>query len=338
MKKEKIIDALNDIDDKYIEEAKQKKKFVFDWAFVGKLLTGVVAVFLVVTIVPNLIKTGSGLKNGYAASTAEAYIPMPEEAPAAAAQMADMAYEEAGYSDGSLNYSNNRLSNPALQNKKLIVNGYMNVETANFDETIEILNRNVEEYGGYIQSSSINAYSANGRFFDATIRIPADKYQDFINKAKENGNVTYYNESVEDITETYSDLQARLKSLKSEEEKVLKFYDQATNLEELMSVEARLTDIRYQIDSIETNIKNYDLLVNYSTLNISIQETKVYTNTKTSFFSRIGMAFSNGFTNFVEAVQDLFVGIVYNIWTILIIAVVVIVAIIVIKKIRNKNK
>ena len=103
----------------------------------------------------------------------------------------------------------------------------------------------------------------------------------------------------------------------------------------LFLVSDRLTDIRYEIDSLETKIKNYDLLVNYSTLNIGITETKVYTKTNDNFFSKLGLNFVNGWSNFVNVLQDIILGIVYNLW-IVILVVVVIVGIVIYRKKRNK--
>ena len=219
--------------------------------------------------------------------------------------------------------------------KKIIVTGNLNVETLDFDNVLNILEANVKKYGGYIQGSSISSNRNDRRYYDACIRIPAESYNEFLNATKENVNVIFYSENTDDITEKYTDIQARINSLKAEEAKVLEFYDKANNLEELMSVESRLTDIRYEIDSLETKIKNYDLLVNYSTLNIGITETKVYTKTNDNFFSKLGLNFVNGWSNFVNVLQDIILGIVYNLW-IVILVVVVIVGIVIYRKKRNK--
>lgn len=332
MKKDKLIDSIGNIKDEFIEEAREKKKFRFDWAFVGKLATAALCVFLVVGFIPNLFRTGKSSKGDYE----EAY----DTVAATEAPMEIPAMEEGGYGGvGNYAIDNVKAANTRLQdNKKLIVNGNLNLETLEFDSALDTLYRNVEKAGGYIQSSSISTDRNSGRYFNATIRIPADKYNDFLNETKASGNATWYNESVDDVTDSYTDLEARLTSLKAEEEKVLEFYNQATNLEELMSIESRLTDIRYEIDYIQNSLKNYDLLISYSTLNIGIQETKVYTKTNENFFSRIGLSFTNGWSNFVNTVENIVIDLVYNIWTILLIIVLVVIAIIVIKKIKNKRK
>ncbi len=326
MKNNKLIDALGKIDDKYVKEAHEKKKFVFDFAFVGKLATVALVLFLVVGIVPNMFRMGGASKSSDSAAPTESY------------DLKNGAAQDYNYSvaeEEGLTLDSGANTRVIEDNKKIIVTGNLNVETLDFDNVLNILEANVKKYGGYIQGSSTSSNRNDRRYYDACIRIPAESYNEFLNATKENVNVIFYSENTDDITEKYTDIQARINSLKAEEAKVLEFYDKANNLEELMSVESRLTDIRYEIDSLETKIKNYDLLVNYSTLNIGITETKVYTKTNDNFFSKLGLNFVNGWSNFVNVLQDIILGIVYNLW-IVILVVVVIVGIVIYRKKRNK--
>lgn len=330
--KDKLVDAIGKIDDKYIDEANNIKnnKFIFDWALTGKILTGVLCLLVVFTIIPSFFRMGKTASRDMAMVTGN-IAETPQAAVSEENDFGNLKYDESV----SMSDSSSSLLN---ENKKLIVTGYMNIETLDFDNLVENLKKSIEEVGGYIQNSSISTNRYENRNYDASIRIPADKYNDFLNKTKGMGNVTWYNENKEDITDTYVDLEARLKSLKAEENKVLEFYDQATNIEELMSIENRLTDIRYEIDSIETNIKNYDLLTNYSTLTITVIETKTYTDTNDNFFSRISLSFKNGITNFINSFENFVIDVVYNIWGILIVIVLVIIAVVVIKKIKKNKK
>lgn len=325
MKNEKLVDAIGMIDDKYVEEAHkvEKKKFFLSFDLIGKLAVAAVCLLLVVVGIPSLLpKMGSAKTE---AAPAEAAPAMSEEY---AYDLVD-AQSENGYIQGNTENTN------ADDNKKLIVTGNLNIETLEFDKVLDELNKNIKEAGGYVQSSSINYWDS--RHYSATIRIPADKYNDFVSKTKENVNVTYYNENVDDITSAYTDLKARVNSLKAEESKVLEFYDKATNLDELLTIESRLTDIRYEIDSLETKLKNYDLLTSYSTLNINISETKIYTKTNENFFTRLKMQFVNGCTDFINLIEDIILTISYNFFTIILLVVIIVVVVKVIKKIINKK-
>lgn len=327
MKNNKLVDAIGEINDKYVKEAHKKKKIVFDFSFVGKLASVALVLLLVVGVIPNIFRMGDAPKTADSAATTE-------EFDLNGLSMNDVDEDFSIDKESSL-----RLDTGASlieENKKIIVTGNLNIETLDFDDVLSTLEDNVKKYGGYIQSSSISTNRHDGRYYDACIRIPAELYNEFLNVAKENVNVTYYSENTDDITENYTDIGARINSLKAEEEKVLEFYDKANNLEELMSIESRLTEIRYEIDSLETKIKNYDLLIDYSTLNIGIVETKVYTQTNDNFFSKLGLNFVNGWINFTNVVQDIILGITYNLWAVTLSAIVAVGIVIYWKK-RNRK-
>lgn len=193
---------------------------------------------------------------------------------------------------------------------KIIVNGNMSLETLELDKTLESLKGNIKKFNGYVQSSDSGKNYNGRRYYSATIRIPADKYQEFIASLGENGNIVTYSESISDITTSYYDVQARIDNLIAERERVTEFYKKAETIEELMQIEQRLTDIQYEIDAKSVQIRNWDTLVSYSTLYINISETTVFTETKTSFGERIAESFRNGWVVFTEGVQDLAVWLV----------------------------
>lgn len=325
MKNEKLVDAIGLIDDEYIKEAHEKRliKKSFNWGLVGKLAAAAVCLCLVVTIVPNVFSSFESKSGGSYIARNGNY-------------GGDNAYEVAENMAPSQNYEAKSETVNLRENKKLIVTGNLNLETMNLDELLDKLNESINKYGAYVQDSSINT-SGYRRIYEAAIRIPAENYEEFLSGVKGNGNVTYYHENTKDITDTYTDLNAKLTSLKAQEERVLEFYKEAKTIDELMSIEERLSNIRYEIDSIENQIKNYDLQVAYSTLYITVSETKEYTETSVSFWTRLGNSFANGWNNFTNGIGNLVLNIVYNIWTIIIIILIAFGGYKLYKHIKNKR-
>lgn len=314
MKDNRLIDAIGGIKDEYIKEAHEPNKgFSFNRNIFYKFSLGFICVCLCVTILPNMLRMGSAKHVSYDSATTT-------EAPMAGNgyySMEDNGIQ--GMMETSSNYNAAADSKKTDLNKKIITNGDMNVETMNLDELVNNLLISVDGVGGYVQSSSI--FNGTYRTYEAVLRIPADRYDEFVNGINETGNVTYYSKDSKDITDTYTDIEAKVRSLKAEEEVVLKFYEQASNIEELMSIEQRLSDIRYEIDSYESRLKNYDVLTTYSTLNITVRETKVYTETNDSFFTRLINSFTNGVTNFVDMIEDIVLFVSYNLMTFIFMAV-----------------
>ncbi len=330
MKSDKLTDAIGMIDDRYVEEAhshaKMKKTFRFDWSLAGKIAAAACALLLIVNIFPILFHSYNS-----ASKQENAYYYNSDSAAAWAGDEEAVAEEEAK-SESAGESANIR------QNKKLILTSYMTMETQKMDELMEKITALVGKYGGYFQRSSLSNRGDQTRSYDAAIRIPAKSYASFLEELKGEGNALYYSEETRDITDSYTDIEARLTSLKAQEAKVLEFYDKAETLEDLMSVEARLSDIRYEIESYEAQIKNYDLLVEYSTLNLTVNETKVYTPVNTSFFSRLARSFAGGWNSFIEGIGDFIIDIVYNIWTILLLIALGYGAYIIYKKFRNRKQ
>lgn len=219
--------------------------------------------------------------------------------------------------------------------KKIIVSGSMRLETKDLDKTLADISDNILDCEGYIQSSDSSKNYKGNRYFYAVVRVPSDKYNAFINSLKDTGNVINYTYSTEDITDSYYDSQTRLNTLEAEYSKVLEFYDKAESIQELISVEDRLTDIQYEIDAIKLRLKNYDLLTNYSTLDLSVTETEILTNTEENFSAKVNNAFVEGLQNLKLNVQNFIVFAAYNIW--LIVAILT-VAIFMFFFIRNKRK
>ncbi|MBQ1322436.1 MAG: DUF4349 domain-containing protein, partial [Erysipelotrichaceae bacterium] len=261
MKSDKLVDAIGMIDDTYIEEAhspaKKKKKFQFElnWALTGKILVGAMAVLLAITILPSLIspykESSYYYEQDYKGDSAPAASPSYASGGGSynyseqeSMMVADEAKEEPMEAGGNYEQANNNLR----QNKKLILTASMNLETQDLDVLLEKILSAVSEEGGYVQSSSTGSRNGNNRYYSATIRIPAQNYDAFLAKIKESGNTTYYSQETKDVTDSYTDIEARLTSLKAQEAKVLEFYDKAETIEDLMAVESRLSDIRYEIE------------------------------------------------------------------------------------------
>ena len=158
------------------------------------------------------------------------------------------------------------LVTPVDSIQKIIVTSRIRMETKDMDKTVSAIMESLSKYGGYVQTSSINQDQNQSRYRYSTIvvRVPADHYDAFLNDSSQNGNVLSIDTTTDDITTSYYDLQARLESLRLEREKVLKFYDQAANVSELLQIEQRLSEIDSEIAASEVRMKNYDLLTTYS--------------------------------------------------------------------------
>jgi len=90
---------------------------------------------------------------------------------------------------------------------------------------------------------------------------------------------------VEDITQKYVDIYARLNSKKDVEKRFLILLQKASNVKEILDIEQALRQIREEIDSTESNLKYFQNSIQFSTISIYAYTQKIGKWRK--FFSQI---------------------------------------------------
>ena len=312
MKSDKLQDAFTDIKDEFIQEAHEEIIYTKPRFNYKKAALALVCTFAVVIGLPKVLPHpyGNLSSQSYEASY-DNYVEQPYQYDTDSYEVMDgaMAKAESTSEEGS----------PVTKqdNAKIIQNASMDLETKDVDKTMSSVEELVNKYNGYIQSSTM--YNDSYAYYYMTIRIPSDQFESCINDIKGLGNVTSYSRSTDDVTEQYTDYEAKLKSYKKQEKKLMEMYDQATNVSELMDIESRISEVQYEIDFYESMIKNYDTLIEYSTLDLNISEIKVYSNTETGFLSRLGEAFENGWYYCLSTIEEFIITVVYNLWLVVIV-------------------
>lgn len=195
--------------------------------------------------------------------------------------------------------------------QKLIYRVYLDIETLEYDSSITLLESMCTEYGGYIENASVAGNRLNGsslRWADYILRIPSEKLDEFESACGDVGNVYNSTRQTENATASYVDLEARLKSYKAEEERLLELVAQAVDLESIIALNSRLSEVRYEIESIESGMRGIDSLVSYSTVYVTLSEVVEETETTVipkTFSERVSSAASNSMKNFKATMQDI---------------------------------
>ena len=166
------------------------------------------------------------------------------------------------------------------QERKLIRDVDMSVETAEFDDFLKTVTERTKTYGGYIEGSNIynGSYTSDyrSRSADITARIPSRRLDEFIDGISAQANVMSKSESVRDVTLEYVDPESHKKALLAEQKSLLLMLEKAETIEDIIAINQQLTDVRYQIESMESQLRTYDNQIDYSTVWISVSETAYY--------------------------------------------------------------
>lgn len=171
-------------------------------------------------------------------------------------------------------------------------------ETKAFDEFLAAVTEKTEALGGYVQDSETNGSAVDqmNRYANITLRIPADKMDQMLSLVNTEANVVYSNVSTQNVTLKYVDMESHIKALRTEQKTLLRLIEQAEKIDDVIALQSQLTQVRYEIESYESQLREMDNLVEYSTLILDITEvlrTTTVTGAKTGFLDEIKNSFSD---------------------------------------------
>ena len=224
-------------------------------------------------------------------------------APAEAANGAYYDMESAKSEDGGLTGDTDSTVLP--EGRKWIITVNMSAETEDLDALMEALNGKISGLGGYVedQDSYNGSMYSSRRYRSAslTVRIPAERVDEFTEEMSGIANVVSTNLSREDITLSYVATESRVKALQTEEARLLELMEQAETMADLLEIESRLTDVRYELENRASQLRLYDNQVDYATIYLSIDEVQEYTPVEEpTVWERI----SGGFVSSVKGVGN----------------------------------
>lgn len=199
------------------------------------------------------------------------------------------------------------------EKRKIIKTANVGIETKEFDVTVEGIISKTKSIGGYIESSNIDGKrinqsgKINNRNAYFKLRIPENKFEEFLTEINTLGNVVFSSTNGEDITSQYFDTEAHLKSLLIQEERLLEILKKAEEVKDIIELERELSKIRYEIEKLTGTIKKWDNLVSFATLNIEVYEVHEITKSKEPAIN-LGEKIRDSFNKSVELVINIFKG------------------------------
>ena len=229
------------------------------------------------------------------------------------------------------------------ENRKWIVTVDMSAETEDMDALIAGIQEQIDALDGYVQNQRISngSYRSNYRYRSAslTVRIPAERVDDFTEKVSGMSNVTHSSKDLEDITLSYVATESRMLALQTEEARLLELMAKAETMSDLLEIEARLTDVRYELESVTSQLRSYDNLVNYATIYLNIEEVKEYTPVaEKTRWQKITDGFVKSLKGVWNGALDFFAWILINIPYLLVFGTIGFVAIWLLRKAAKKKK
>ena len=193
----------------------------------------------------------------------------------------------------------------ASTSPKIIYTANLTLESKDYDTARAALDAALNDAGGYLESSSEYSDVGSSRSVNLTFRVPEENYQSFLDAVAQAGNVTYKSQQADDVTTQYMDVETRLANLEAQRTRLQELQAQADNLSDLLQIETSLSDVQSQIESWQSQLDWYSNQVQQCTVYVNLSEVQNYTPTDESFLGSVGAAFAQGWSNFVNGLQQL---------------------------------
>jgi hypothetical protein len=231
---------------------------------------------------------------------------------------------------------------------KLTYSIYLEIQTLDYDNTLDQIKEQIQNYNGTIQSQSVSDYDTSWYSSNASknlkngymqIRIPSESYEAFIDAVSSSGKLTYQSVDQNNITQSYYDTSIVIEALQSEQTKLLELMEQAQDLSDVIAIETRLSEVESQLKQAQTQMAVMDQDIAYSTVNINIAQVSEYQDLEINQFGvRMKNALLNTWTNFIAVMQNICISLVYALPFFIVILILLLLVVWIIHKHKKHKK
>lgn len=155
--------------------------------------------------------------------------------------------------------------------EKMIVTGYLVMTVERPAEAAAEVATIVERAGGRVDARSETAPDGedNGRA-ELTVRIPTDQLTTTLESIKEVGTVEQVEQDKQNVTAQVRDLESRIKALRTSVDRLIALMADADTTADLISIESALSERQSNLESLESQKRSLDDLVELSTYTIQL--------------------------------------------------------------------
>jgi hypothetical protein len=191
----------------------------------------------------------------------------------------------------------NASGSPEATIRKLVTNSNLELRSENLDIGVDKLNELIDKYGTYAANISIRE---NSRHY--TLKVPALNYKYFLEEVMKLGKIINYNETTEDVTLKYFDLESRLNTKRELIKTYQGYLNKAKTIEEILSVESRIQQLQAEIDDVGRQFRLLSDLIDYSTIRLDLLGPVAVSHyEKDTVWEKI-KSLASGFGDYVSAI------------------------------------
>ncbi len=169
------------------------------------------------------------------------------------------------------------VSTSPAADRKIIYNGQVDLVVEDFTGVPELVVELVKKHDAYVASSNLHGTSGSNRRACWAIRVPVERYEEFMGAAKGLGEVKSVGTTSSDVSEEYYDVEARIRNKTKEEQRLLVLLEERPGkLEDVIAIERELSRVREELERMQGRIRVLADLTSLTTVTLSIEEIKDY--------------------------------------------------------------
>lgn len=162
------------------------------------------------------------------------------------------------------------VSTGQAQQRLIIKDGRMVITVANTEQAVNEATQLAVDLGGYIISQRMSDDDQGYKYATMRLAVPVDQFERALRDLRRLGQVTDESSSGEDVTEEYTDLNARLTNLQATRARLLEFLEQAQTIDEILEVNAELNSVEEEIAIIQGRINFLRDRAAFSTIDLTL--------------------------------------------------------------------
>jgi large-conductance mechanosensitive channel len=161
---------------------------------------------------------------------------------------------------------------PVLANRKLVRTASLTLQVPNTEEALKTLDQLAVSLGGFTGDTSVSRHGDGSQSASVTLRVPVARFAEALQKVRALGQVEHVQTTVQDVTDEYVDLDARLRNARREETEILKLLDRGGKLADIIQIETKLAEVRGRIEQMQGQMRQMTQQIDLSTLTLNVHE------------------------------------------------------------------
>lgn len=205
-----------------------------------------------------------------------------------------------------------------INTEMLVYTCDISIDTLDYEKSITDFKAMLKSVNGFIENESYSDGRSKDSYYiedaekekryKAAVRVPHDKYEDFLAGTDNLGDVRSQTSNVDNVSREYSDLNTSLKIYEEKEKRYIKRLASIEDEAQAVALEKELTELQIQIAQLKTRLSEIKTDVDYSTINITLREVTKYNEKpqKTdTFWQRLKNTLSDTWSNFLVFLEAL---------------------------------